>query len=429
MSKSPKAPGSLAGLLQTVGDRKLREVVRLVETSGQRSSLEPELAAMRCRLRKLKPQRPLTIQRLLTAPFEASLIADQDNSWTFVVRRSDLEQLHVAILDNLDPAVANKTKERLSGSTPDDEDVLLEVGRQIWPLAADAMAEAAAAAPSAVPASWQRVADLLRVGSQLMPLLCCLLPLPSVLQSEDKELLATIMALAQAGTRDRLGTVLTLLVRAARKPQSLAQDIVEASTETPTAPLRTLLDQVLAEQRASIGRRIATHAETPEMPLTQAAEEAWRFAEVLADDDAESAARTTLTVDDKKLRERAASAAQSHYATAIENLVASYADADLERQKDAVKACEEAARCCAKLGQAARRLKPDAAVGRLTEAMVERLANTANASPNAAGPGASVDTARLIEILAGPDVAWRYLSERRNSRAGGRGRQAVESQA
>ena len=401
MSDLPKTPGSLAGLLQAVGDQKLREVVRLVETSGQRSSLEPELASMRCRLRKLKPQRPLTIQRLLTAPFEAALIVDRNEPWTFVVHRGDLQQLHVAILDNLDPTITDKTKAQLAGSTLDDETVLLEAGRQIWPLAADALAATAAAMPSAVPASWQRVADLLRVGSELMPLLRQLQPLPSVLQPEDKELLAAILALAQAGSRDRLGTVLTLLIRAAKKPKAIAQDIVEAPTETPTASLRPLLDQVLAEQRASIGRHIASHAETPDMPLAQAADEAWRFAEVLADNDAESSPRTTIQFDDSKLRERAASAAQSHYATAIENLVASYADTDLERHKQAVKACEEAARCCAKLGQAARRLKPDAPLSRLTDAVVEKLAKRESASPDAAGAEASVDTARLIEILAG----------------------------
>ena len=420
MSELPKSSGSLAGLLRTVGDRKLREVVRLVESSGQRSSLEPELAAMRCRLRKLKPQRPLTIQRLLTAPFEAALIVDQDDAWTFVVRRSDLGQLHVAILNNLDPTVAGKTREQLSGSTLDDDVTLLEVGEQVWPPAADALATTAASAPGAMPSSWERVADLLRVGPELMPLLRQLLPLPSVLQPEDKELLAAILALAQAGSSDRLGTVLTLLIRAAKNPKAIAQDIVEASTETPTAMLRPLLDQVLAEQRASIGSRIRAHAETPDMPLAQAAEEAWRFAEVLADNDAEGAGNKTQLVEETSLRERAASAAQSHYASAIENLVASFADADPERHKQAVKTCEEAARCCAKLGQAARRLKPDAPLSRLTDAVVEKLAKRESASPDATGAEASVDTARLIEILAGPDVAWRYLSERRSGRAAGR---------
>lgn len=420
MSDQAKAPGSLAGLLQTVGDRKLREVVRLVETSGQRSSLEPELAAMRSRLRKLKPQRPLTIQRLLTAPFEAALIADQDDSWTFVVRRSDLEQLHVAILNTLDPTVAGKTRERLSGSTLDDDVTLLEAGRQVWPQAADALAATAASAPGAMPASWERVADLLRVGSELMPLLRRLLPLPSTLQAEDKELLVAILGLAQTGSPDRVGTVLTLLIRAAKNPKEIAQDIVEASTETPTAPLRPLLDQVLAEQRASIGRRIAAHAETPDMPLAQAAEEAWRFAEVLADGDAESSGSAPVQVDETKLRERAASAARSRYATAIEDLVASHANADPEHHKQAVRACEEAARSCAKLGQAARRLKPDAPLGRLTDAVVEKLASRENGSVDGAGAAASVDTARLIEILAGPEVAWQYLSERRSGTAAGR---------
>ena len=420
MSELPKSSGSLAGLLRKVGDRKLREVVRLVETSGQRSSLEPELAVMRCRLRNLKPQRPLTIQRLLTAPFEAALIADQDDPWTFVVRRSDLEQLHVAILNTLDPTIAGKTREQLSGSTLDDDGILMETGRQLWPLAADALAATAASAAGAMPASWERVADLLRVGPELMPLLRQLLPLPSVLQPEDRELLVAIMAVAQSGTPDRLGTVLTLLIRAAKNPKAIVQDIVDAAAQAPAVPLTPLLDQVLAEQRASIGRHIASHAQSPDMPLAQAADEAWRFAEVLADSETGNSGNKTQQLEETLLRERAASAAQSRYATAIEDLVASYADTDLERHKQAVQACEEAARSCARLGQAARRLKPDAPVSRLTDAVVEKLASRENGSADGAGAATSVDTARLIEILAGPEVAWQYLSERRSGGAAGR---------
>lgn len=50
-------------------------------------------------------------------------------------------------------------------------------------------------------------------------------------------------------------------------------------------------------------------------------------------------------------------------------------------------------------GQAARRLKPDAPLSRLTDA--EKLASSEYGRSEGAGTVASVDTARLIEILAG----------------------------
>lgn len=414
---------SLSGLLQKVDDRKLREVVRLVETSGQRRSLEPELAAMRSRLRKLKPQRPLTIQRLLTAPFEAALSAEQNDAWTYVVDRGHLGRLHAAILDRLDPAVVSETKALLSGRTVDDDAMVLETGRQLWPLAADALAAATVAMPAMAPQVWLRVADLLVIGPELVPLLHQLLPLPPTLHPEDKEVLAAILALAQGGSEDRLGTVMTVLIRAAPRPTAIAGAIAEVGVETSTAPLRALLDQILAEQRGSIARLIAAHAEAPDMPLAQAAEEAWRFAEALATHDADGSGRADERAEEDGLRERAATIAKSHYAAAIEGLVESHSEADAECRKHAVRAREEAARCCAKLGQAARRLKPTASLGRMTDAVVEKLVAESASEASLTGADLTAETARLIEILAGPEVAWRYFCEQQSGKSADPGRQ------
>ena len=408
---------SLSGLLQKVDDRKLREVVRLVETSGQRSSLEPELAAMRCRLRRLRPQRPLTIQRLLTAPFEAALSAESNDVWTFVVHRGLLGRLHTAILDGLEPTVINETKALLYGRTVDDDGVVLEAGRQLWPLAADALAAASTAVPDMARQAWQRVADLMVIGPELVPLLRQLLPLPASLHPEDKELLGAILALAQGGSEDRLGTVMTVLVRAAPSPTAIAGDIAELGAETPATPVRALLNQVLAEQRASMARLIAAHAEAPDMPLAQAAEEAWRFAEALAAQNVHDTGRANERAEEDGLREQAATVAQSRYAAAIASLVASDSELDWDDRKAAVRAREEAARCCAKLGQAARRLKPTSSVSRITDEVVEKLVAASTAEARLAGPERAAETARLIEILAGPEVAWRYFREHQSGKS------------
>ena len=67
----------------------------------------------------------------------------------------------------------------------------------------------------------------------------------------------------------------------------------------------------------------------------------------------------------------------------------------------------------AKLGKGARNLAPDTPIHRLTEAAVERLVDVGAVRGRGQRPAVSSDDARLIEILAGPDVAWRCLGRHR----------------
>jgi hypothetical protein len=410
MSAIGDAGGALLGLLDSVDDDKLRQVVRLVEATGQRPTLEPALAAMRPRLRQLRPPRPLTLPRLLTVPFEAALVDEASAQTSFVIRRAGLGRWQQAATARLDPAVIDRTKMAILGRGADDRAVIVAAGRDFWPAAAQALttSEAMEEAP-AVAAERRLVVDLLAIGPSLVPLLGRLLPLGAEVDAEDRPTLEEVLALAGGGPADRLGVVASILLRGTPQPWTVARHLVEAAPTGQRDRLRRLLEQLLAEQCAELQRRVTELETAADLPLAEIAGTLWQVAEALAPAGAGAADAAGDRAEIEALRRKAAETAAARYATAIDAVVARLPEPGSIERGAAVRAREETARRLARLGRAARRLAPDTSLHRVTEGAVERLVDVGAARRSPGQPLVDVDDARLIEILAGPDLAWSYL--------------------
>jgi len=412
LSALSESSGALLGLLDSIDDGKLRQVVRVVEASGQRQTLEPALEALRPRLRQLRPQRPLSLQRLLTVPFETALAADAEGVWSFAVSRSRLGLWHDEMLRKLPAAATAEAKAAIAGHSPDDLPVIVGVGRELWPLAGEALAAVERPGEAAlVSVERLRVADLLAIGADLVPLLRQLPRGLAALDAVDESVLRRVLAIAEAGPEDRLGVIVTLLLRAASRPLALAGLLPRLATPALRPAITTMLERVLAEHRVSLGKLVAAHGAEPERPIEQVADDLWRIAEALTAPEGAG-----NDVAGQAFRQKAAAVAQDRYEAAIETLVAPPQAAQQGlpaagggRGRAAVRAREARARKLAKLGRAARMRVADTPIPRLTERAIERLVDLEAARGRAARPLVSVDDARLIEILAGPELAWRYL--------------------
>lgn len=389
----------LADRLQLVDDRKLQDVVRMLESTRERGAVEPILAALRPRLRRLRPERPLTVRRLLTVPLEGALASSEDGAWSFVVDRSRLGDLHEAILAGLAPGQQASLVTSLAGRLAHETAAILEHGSTFWPAAAAALARTAAAAdePGAIAALRRRVADLLAIAPALVPLLGRLPRPPLLLDDDEKEVLADILAIALAGSDDRLGTILTLLLRSTRRPAALADDLLAAVEPKVRDRLRPLVTRILDEHRATLDSLLTSVAERPDAAVTQVAETVERVAEAVVDEAGAGA----------ELGRRAGLVAERRYLAAIEDLT-SMASV-LSGDGQAVREHETAARGVARLGRAAGQLAPGPSIERATGAAVKVLVDAVEKLAEGTAPLAHVRVALLIEILAGPDRAWAHL--------------------
>jgi hypothetical protein len=410
-------------LLAAVDDGKLRQVVRLLEASGRRCSLEPALAAMRPRLRQLRPKRPLTLPRLLTVPFEAALERGPELGWPFVIGRARLAEWHRLMIEGLDEATRNAALAAIEGRASDDHAAILAAGRIVWPeaarlLAADCPSGHAAAGQTDEPAAEEtadeetarlRAADLLAVGVELVSLRGLLPPRLDALDPDEQANLKAILALAEAGPADRLGVVVTLLFRAAIHPVVLAEQLQALAAASARPRLRPLLDQLLRCHRDRLDRQVTAVATAPERPLEEIAETLCQIADALLGSASPNGREAATDPETVALRQRAAAVAHQRYAAAITGLTAPLPETAEVARAVAVKAREAEARRLARLGRAARRLAPQTPIAQLTATALQHLLDPSPARGGAPRPPIGVDDARLVEILAGPDIAWQLL--------------------
>ncbi len=402
-----KGDDQLADRLQLVDDRKLRDVVRVLESTRERGAVEPILAALRPRLRRLRPERPLTVQRLLTMPLEAALVGKGDGAWSFVVDRSRLGELHEITLARLAPGLAAAQEKALAGRLAHETDAILEHGRVFWPAAAAALAVTVAdeELPDRIVVEQRRAADLLAMATELVPLLARL-PRPlQLLEEEEKELLADILALALAGSDDRCGTVLTLLLRSTKRPAALVDDLLAVVEPPDQSRLKPLIDRILAEHRANLDTLLDDVAARPEAPVAHVAEAVERVAEAVVDEAAAAAERGR----------RAGVGAETRSLAALQDLATRgpLPGGDAAAVLAGVRDREAMARAVAKLGRAAGRLVRGDAIEQATASAVNALVDSVKDLAGEGSPAAHVRIARLIEILAGSDRAWAHLRQHR----------------
>jgi len=411
------AGGALAGLLDSVDDAKLCQVIRVVEASGQRRTLEPAIADLRPRLRRLRPPRPLTLSRLLAIPLAPALELGAGTGAPFSIARERIGFWLARIIERLDPMLAATSRTAIVGHAVDDATAVVATGRRLWPAAARVLAaEAVPSENTAIEAERWRIVDLFDIAEQLVPQLVRLPPMLPPLDDVQRATVRAILALAEGGPVDRLGTLAALLLRRAGQPRALVDRLIDLAPPGLRPRLYDLLQRLLTEHRAGLVRRLASLEADPEPILADIIETLARLADTIADPGgaapgrllARSPCNPAPSCEIGQLRERAATLARAHYAAAIDQLLAPLAAAgDIDRSVIAVQ--EQTARQIARLGALARCLSPATSIHEITGAAIERLVDLGARHQGGDRPLVTVDDARLIEILAGPDLARRYL--------------------
>ncbi len=398
----------LAGLLDSIDDGKLRQVIRLIEASGQRLTLEPALAGLRPRLRKLRPERPLTLPRLLTTPFAAALDHDVGVASSFSIARQRLGYWQARITERLDPALLEAARAAIAGRSEDDTTAMIAAGRRLWPAVASVLAaEPVPDETTPIEAERLRIADLAGIAEQLVPRLASLSSSFCANDADDRATLGAILALATGAGPDRLGTLAAMLLRLARQPTALARRLPDLAPVPLRARLQSILRQLEAEHRQYLAGELARLGGDRSEPLEDAIDRLGKLADALVGQ--ASAPLAEPAAELRALRHEAADLARERYATSIDTVLAPLPAVDAADRAGAIKTREEAARRLARLASIVRRLAPTTAVHELTGATVERLVDLGARCGRGAGTLVDIDDARLIEILAGPDLAWHYL--------------------
>ena len=207
------------------------------------------------------------------------------------------------------------------------------------------------------------------------------------------------------------------LLRQAQQPAALARWLRDLAPTALRPRLPPILQRLLGAHRADLARRVADLGAAPELLLEVAVDEFSNLADALLAPTVatlgkpldRSPERAAPDGELTRLRHTAAALARQRYAETIDSILVRLPSAEAANRAAAVRAREEIARRLARLGSTVRRLATVVSIHQVTEAAIERLVDLEARRRGGGRALVTVDDARLIEILAGPDLAWRYL--------------------
>lgn len=142
------------GDLNDAADRHLIKVVAMLDGLANRGEADGLIAALRPRLARLRPPRPLSFHRLMFLPFDPLIVAAANWSRdTPVLPRTVVRPLG-DLVRAAAPAQAVAVDRLLAAPGSDDWAKILRVGKVLWPAAAEALLSAA------IEADWQAATGL-----------------------------------------------------------------------------------------------------------------------------------------------------------------------------------------------------------------------------------------------------------------------------
>jgi hypothetical protein len=364
--------------LQAAEAAKLARVVAMVDALASRGAADEVIAPLRPRLLALRPPRPLRLARLLFLPLDGVILpAAAWRRGSPAVPRSVLAPVATHLRALARPEVA-AVEEAAAGATTADSARLLAAGQMLWPLAADRLMHAPPPADWAESAGLQP-ADFKAIIVNIATVLFCAAELHGIAAGQvanPQEALTALVGEAAARRPAGLPTLMAVLL--AQWPDCTA---LLTATER-VAGLRQASD-------AAIDFALGTIAAAPPLPPDMAAAELELRRAVLLLEACDG--RTTQTIERSQrlrdLRQRFEQEARSSFDTALADL----AEGDEARARD-----------LRRFEATARRVGTRTNYDRALRDAVERL------RPGSDDP-ARMDKLRLVEILAGPEVAFAML--------------------
>lgn len=214
-------------LLAIPGDKFL-EVVRLLERVRDHPDVQQTFASIRPRLVQMRPERRPTLKRVLCMPFEDVLesFGGADVPLGRIERRA-IDPMWGIIEDCADRHALDQLDRQVQGVAPGDHNGMLNIGRRLWPLAAQTLRSVMESEGSRH-VLWRRLhgdedlrrqvidaAVFLDIGLSIEALKSDLSPKP-LPELEDRHV-AVIEQAAQAVARQNVAAVYSLLLVAAAR--------------------------------------------------------------------------------------------------------------------------------------------------------------------------------------------------------------------
>lgn len=355
MAPPQPALKTLRATLAQMPDSAISQVLPMLDALSDRDQADQILGAIRPRLRRLRPARPLAPMRLLFLPLDGAILPPA--GWRrglAAIPRSVLVAL-AGLVEQASPAIWSEVTARGAGRLTNDTALVARLGGMLWPAAAAALHTAAqhtttpppgwaqtGLKPEDAPPILKLAAAVLNQGPLLWRLLCTEAPNPGALANDLRS--ALIPLLDQSPQAFSAGLV--LLVERSATPGSLAS---VAARLDPRAQALTeqALDDFLEDCEVH-----DFSAETP----SGAAAAALSFARLLADmEEAPAADRARRRANLHRLRLRAAAdcLARFEQVTQTEMLAPLQAGAEAAVLENAARGLRRMARAGGKIGEAA----------------------------------------------------------------------------
>ncbi len=401
LNPDPRILRELQSAARQATNGQLLRLASALDDLPHRAVAEGVMDAVRPRLRHLRPSRPLSLSRLLFLPLDPLLVAPGDwRPGRGLVPRSAILPM-TEHLRSAEFALVTALEERLAGAKLTDVVLAAEQGALLWPAASRAL-------PRSPPAGWeeaglpgQHFAAVAKICATLWRHAPVLWPLR--LAGRDGPPEATLrpaFRVIAADGPEAVELCLGALLPYAAQPACMVA-VVAGLNQALAPPAERALDRYLSG--------ITPGLEGAD--LEAMADAAARFARTLKDLD------SALTRDKPKraqqLQALRMSAAQScserleqemarRLTEPLALLLAAPAPADA-----AVEALEQAAMALRGIGDSTRRLHASGASERLFAPVIAQITALAVRLPASGAGFLRADALRLLEILAGTQVAAR----------------------
>ena len=123
-------------------DKRLLDVLKLVEQAPDRGQVRVVLDQIRPRLVRLRPPRPLTAQRLLFRPME-DLFDPTERYRAKIGRlsRAIVQPCWTIVRATVDPSLIQRTEERIRSTDPSNQKDIFAAGLALWSAAAQQISD------------------------------------------------------------------------------------------------------------------------------------------------------------------------------------------------------------------------------------------------------------------------------------------------
>jgi len=387
MDASPHVAREVGKDLRLATDQQLSRVVAIVDSMSARGAADDLIELVRPRLATLRPERPLTLSRVLFAPLDPAIV--QSRHWrpgTAAIPRSALSVISRDVIGGLG-GLSSELRQVAEGACWNDRTKLRQIGVRLWPGAAEAVRS------MIQPKDWREQTGLpdeiwVEIQDTLALMLSVAVRMESILASGegDPELRALLVD-HRACSESTFAVLVRVLLARHHDPAAVLR-AVATLRDGQTARARELaVSSIIADTPATIRTIVEARA-------SSAVEEAIQLASML---DAVETAETQDRV--RKLRARALDACQVRLERCIEEDVMSPLQGSASDVEAALSGAEDGARDASRIDKATRAFGGRQQAQKLLKSVSERLLTLVAEGVDA------VDRARLVEILLGPEEA------------------------